>query len=76
MCARTNWKRTSLAADQDYLTWGQQESSGCTPGGQTATHAAALAEDSQATSAKRVFVGVWNPIAASYGFPQQSATTF
>jgi hypothetical protein len=68
--------RTSLAADRDYLSWAQQESSGCTPGGQTAAHQAALAEDSQATNAKQAFVGVWNPIAASYNLPQQSDTSF
>lgn len=68
--------RTSLTADRDYLSWAQQESSGCTPGGQTAAHQAALAEDSQATTAKQAFVSVWNPIAASYNLPPQSATTF
>jgi serine/threonine-protein kinase len=68
--------RSSLAADRDYLSWAQRESTGCKPGAQSSAHQAALAEDSQATNAKQAFVAVWNPIAASYGLPPESASSF
>jgi hypothetical protein len=68
--------RTSLTADSDYLTWAQQESSGCKPGGTTNAYNAAVSTDSQAAAAKQTFAGVWNPIAATYGLPKQTADTF
>lgn len=68
--------RSSLAADQDYLSWAQQESSSCRPGAQTSVYQAALSADSQAAAAKHVFIGVWNRVAMIYGLPQQSASSF
>lgn len=67
---------SSLTADQDYLSWAQQESSGCKPGARNGTYQAAISADSQAVNAKKAFVGVWNPVANATGLPQQSATTF
>lgn len=68
--------RTSLTADSDYLTWAQQESSGCKPGSTTSAYNAAISTDSQARAAKQTFVGVWNPVAANYDLPKQTADTF
>lgn len=68
--------RSSLAADSDYLTWAQHQSSKCKPGAQTSAYQAALGADSQAATAKKTFVGVWNPVAATYGLPQETATSF
>jgi hypothetical protein len=68
--------RSSLAADSDYLTWARHQSSKCKPGAQTSVYQAALGADSQAATAKKTFVGVWNPVAATYGLPQESATSF
>jgi Protein kinase domain len=68
--------RSSLTADSDYLTWAQQESSGCKPGGTTNAYNAAVSTDSQAAAAKQTFAGVWNPIAATYDLPKQTADTF
>lgn len=68
--------RSSLAADQDYLSWAQQESSGCHPNAQTSAYQAAVSEDSQAATAKQTFVRAWNPDARTYGLAQESATSF
>lgn len=68
--------RSSLMADQDYLSWAQQESSACQPGARTGGYQAALSADSQAAAAKHVFIGVWNQVARTYGLPQQSASSF
>jgi tRNA A-37 threonylcarbamoyl transferase component Bud32 len=68
--------RSSLTADQDYLSWAQQESSSCQPNAQTSAYQAAVSADSQAAAAKQTFVGVWNPVARTYGLPTQSATSF
>jgi hypothetical protein len=69
---------SSLAADSDYLTWAQQESSSCKPAATTSTpaYSAAVSADSQAASAKQTFVSVWNPVAAAYNLPKQSANSF
>jgi hypothetical protein len=68
--------RASLTSDQDYLSWAQQQSSGCKPGAQDGAYQAALGADSQSEAAKQTFASVWNPVASTYGLPQQSASTF
>ncbi len=66
--------RTSLDADDDYLTWAQQELNlGCAQPEQTTAYGAANSADQAADEAKQAFVQVWNPIAVKYGVPQQSA---
>jgi hypothetical protein len=68
--------RSSLASDRDYLAWAQQEKSQCKPGATTSAYDAAIGADSQSASAKQAFVAVWNPVAATYGLPKQSADSF
>ena len=66
--------RTSLDADQDYLTWARQELNlGCAQPEQSTAYGAANGADQAADAAKQAFVQVWNPIAVKYGVPQQSA---
>jgi tRNA A-37 threonylcarbamoyl transferase component Bud32 len=66
--------RASRDADRDYLTWARRElRSGCRPNSQPPAYNAAVTADSQAGSAKATFVQVWNPVAAKYGDPQESA---
>jgi Protein kinase domain len=66
--------RASLDADRDYLTWARRElHSGCRPAGRSPAYNAAVSADSQAGSAKATFVQAWNPVAAKYGDPQESA---
>ena len=63
----------SLDADKDYLAWAQaQETNGCPS--QSSAYSSALTADGQAEQSKTAFVNVWNPIAATYGFPQASAS--
>jgi serine/threonine protein kinase len=67
----------SLEADQDYLTWAQQQqSSGCASPAQSSAYSAANRADQQADTAKEAFVQVWNPVAAKYGVKQTSAGDF
>jgi tRNA A-37 threonylcarbamoyl transferase component Bud32 len=64
----------SLDADQDYLAWAQaQQTNGCPS--QSSAYSSALTADGQAEQSKNAFVLVWNPIAATYGFPQASASS-
>jgi len=64
---------SSLQADRDYLGWArQQQLSGCAPQAGSGAHAAAGRADGQASTAKRTFVGLWNPAAAHYGFRARS----
>ena len=66
--------RTSLDADQAYLTWARQELNlGCTQPEQSTAYGAANSADQAADAAKQTFVQVWNPIAVKYGVPRQSA---
>src|SRR5579863_7234769 len=60
--------QNSVQADQDFAKWAQDESAGCTSGSES-TDANALAAngpDGQATTDKKTFVGMWNPIATEY----------
>jgi len=64
---------SSLKADQDYLTWAQQQlAGGCTPSGQSSAYHAAFSASQLADAAKQAFVQVWNPVAARYGITQNS----
>jgi hypothetical protein len=64
----------SLVADRAYLTWARTEMrSGCKPAGRSAAYNAAIADDSQAVSAKQAFIRAWNPIAVKYGLPRKTA---
>jgi hypothetical protein len=59
----------SATADRDFAQWAQDElSRGCTQNDQADPNfRAAVAPDHRATSGKRAFVNLWNPIAAQYG---------
>jgi len=68
--------RSSLDADEDYLTWAQQQSSGCTPAAESSAYSAAVDAGQQADAAKAVFAEAWNPVAARYGIAQISSGSF
>jgi hypothetical protein len=59
----------SATADRDFAQWAQDElSKGCTQNDQADPNfQAASAPDTQATTDKKAFVSLWNPIAAQYG---------
>jgi hypothetical protein len=64
----------SLKADQYYLAWAREQlSGGCAPTSQSSAYNDAVSASQQADAAKRVFVQVWNPVAARYGIAQESA---
>jgi hypothetical protein len=67
--ALTGAWRASAAADRDFARWAQDElSQGCTQNDQTdANFRAAAGPDGRATTDKKAFVSLWNPIAAQYG---------
>jgi hypothetical protein len=68
--------RSSLNADRDYLTWAQQENSGCTPGAASPAYNAAVGADQRAAAAKGTFVQAWNQVAARYGLPAETTSSF
>ena len=59
----------SATADRDFAQWAQDElSQGCAQHDQAdANFRAAAGPDGQATTDKRAFVSLWNPMAAQYG---------
>jgi hypothetical protein len=59
----------SATADRDFAQWAQDElSQGCTQNDQADPNfRAAKAPDAQATTDKKAFVNLWNPIATQYG---------
>lgn len=61
--------QASVTADRDFAQWAQDElSKGCTQNDQADPNfQAAAAPDAQATTDKKAFVKLWNPIAARYG---------
>ena len=59
----------SLSADNDYLTWAQQQQPVCQAG--TAPPGIGAA-NSQADHDKTSFIGLWNPIAEQYGLQQET----
>jgi hypothetical protein len=67
--ALTGAWQASATADQDFARWAQDElSRGCTQNDQADPNfQAAAAPDTQATTDKKAFVNLWNPIAARYG---------
>jgi len=68
--------RSSLQADRDYLTWAQRELARCQPGASSPAYNAAVGADQQAVAAKGTFVRVWNPVAARYGLPAETTSSF
>jgi Protein kinase domain len=68
--------RSSLQADRDYLTWAQRELARCRPGAASPAYNAAVSADQQAVAAKGTFVRVWNPVAARYGLPAETTSSF
>jgi tRNA A-37 threonylcarbamoyl transferase component Bud32 len=68
--------RNSLQADRDYLTWARQQLARCRPGAPSAAYSAAIVADQQADVAKGTFVRVWNPVAAKYGLPAETTSSF
>jgi hypothetical protein len=61
--------QASEQADLDYAEWaGDQNTNGCTPNDQTDPgFQAASTPDDEATTDKKAFVSLWNPIASEYG---------
>ncbi len=59
----------SATADRDFAQWAQDElSHGCTQNDQADPNfQAAAGPDAQATTDKKAFVNLWNPVAAKYG---------
>ena len=69
--------RSSLDADQDFLTWARQQlNPGCTPAAQSSAYNAASNASQQAGVAKKAFIEVWDLVAAQYGIQQKSPGTF
>ncbi len=68
--------RSSLQADRDYLTWAQQQLARCRPGAPSRAYNAAVGADQQAVTAKETFVRAWNPVAARYGLPAETTSSF
>ena len=69
--ALTGAWQASAAADLDFARWaGDELSQGCTPDDQADPgFQAAAGPDARATTAKKAFVSLWNPVAAQYGLP-------
>jgi hypothetical protein len=63
--------QASVQADQDFAQWAQDEvSQGCVQNDHSdPNYQAAGVPDSEATTAKKAFVGFWDPIASEYGLP-------
>jgi tRNA A-37 threonylcarbamoyl transferase component Bud32 len=68
--------RNSQQADRNYLTWAQQQLARCRPRAPSAAYNAAISADQQADAAKVTFVRVWNPVAAKYGLPVATTSSF
>lgn len=69
--------RNSLDADEEFLTWAQQQlNPGCTPTAQSGAYNAAYNASQQAGASKEAFIQVWDPVAAQYGIQQKSPGTF
>ena len=63
--------QASATADQDFARWARDElSQGCSPNDQAdPSFQAAAGPDGRATTGKKAFVNLWNPMAAQYGLP-------
>jgi hypothetical protein len=68
LAALTSAWQNSIQADQDYAQWARDEiANGCTANNASDRNArAAVGPDTQATTGKKTFVGLWNPIATHY----------
>jgi hypothetical protein len=68
--------QASVQADQDFVTWVQDEiSQGCSMNSKAdPAFAAATAPDTEATIDKKAFLRQWNPIAVSYSLPTYQYT--
>lgn len=63
--------QASIAADQAFAQWANDELAGCTPNDTgSAAYKATITPDDNATRYKTAFVAQWNPIAAQYGLTQ------
>ncbi len=60
----------SLAADNNFLTWAQQEQGGCFPSNESTAYETATNDSTTASADKQAFANVWNPEAPTYGQPQ------
>ena len=57
----------SLAADNDFVTWAQDESSSCTSAANDEAYNAGMAESGTAVSDKNSFLSLWDSIAQNQG---------
>jgi serine/threonine-protein kinase len=61
----------SLAADNDYLNWAQEQNdSNCADGENSQYYGDALSDDQTASTDKAVFEQLWTPLAVQYNQPQ------
>lgn len=66
--ALTSAWQASAQADQDFAQWAGDESQGCIQNDHSnSNYQAATGPDSRATTGKRTFASLWNPIASEYG---------
>jgi hypothetical protein len=61
--------QASAQADRDLARWARDEASGCTPrkSGSDPNLQASYTPDATATTSKKAFTSLWNPIASRYG---------
>jgi len=63
--------QASIAADQAFAQWANDELANCTPNDTgSAAYQATVTPDNNATKYKTLFVAQWNPLAAKYGLTQ------
>lgn len=63
--------QASIAADQAFAQWANDELANCTPNDTgSAAYQATVTPDNNATKYKTLFVARWNPLAAKYGLTQ------
>jgi hypothetical protein len=69
--ALTGAWQASVRADQDFAAWAQDENSGTCSTDAMSDHnfAAARGPDDKATTYKKTFVNLWDPVATQYGLP-------
>jgi hypothetical protein len=61
--------RASISADKDFAAWAEdQVKAGCSANNQSDPNfVAANGPDQRATTSKTAFIGLWNPVASTYG---------
>ena len=63
--------QASIAADQAFAQWANDELANCTPNDTgSAAYQATVTPDNNATKYKTLFVAQWNPLAGKYGLTQ------